>query len=86
MKTHHDVKILPIYYDLVREGRKTFELRVNDRNYQNADTITLHEWENGEYTGRKQKFEIGYVLSVDQYVPTINAAPYVVFSLLEFVE
>jgi len=86
MKKHHDVKILPIYYDLVREGRKTFELRINDRDYKSADTITLHEWENGEYTGRAQKFEIGYVLNVDQYVSTVNATPYVVFSLLEYVE
>lgn len=86
MKKHHDVKIKGIFFDLVREGRKTFEVRVNDRNYQSADTITLHEWESGEYTGRTQKFEIGYVLNLDQFVPTINATPYVVFSLLEFVE
>lgn len=85
MKKHHDIKILPIYFDLVREGRKTFEMRLNDRDYKSADTVTLHEWENGEYTGRTQKFEIGYVLDLDAFKATAGSG-YVVFSLLEFFE
>jgi ASC-1-like (ASCH) protein len=84
MKKHHDIKILPIYFDYVREGRKTFELRINDRDYQSADTVTLHEWEKDNYTGRKIKFEIGYVLKLNNFINTDS--DHVVFSLLEYFE
>lgn len=89
MRKHHLLKILPIYYDLVREGRKTFEVRRNDRGFQNADTVTLREfdssieeWEDREgYSGREQSFGIGYVLHLDDVIA--GNKDFVVFSLLE---
>lgn len=80
MRKHHMLKILPIYYDLVREGRKTFEVRKNDRGFQNADRVTLQEWENDVYTGRELSFSIGYVLDMGKFNP---GSDLVVFSLLE---
>lgn len=73
--THHKIKIWPEYFKEVLSGQKTFEVRVNDRNYQSGDTVTLQEWEYGGYTGREATFKVGYVysLSTDQ----------VVFSLLK---
>jgi len=82
MKTHHIIKILPIYYEYVREGRKTFELRINDRNYRSADLVTLKEFDHGIFSGRQQTFEIGYVLKLDDF----GLDGYVVFSLLEVLE
>lgn len=35
-KEHH-LKILPEYFNAVRLGEKTFEIRKNDRNYQVED-------------------------------------------------
>ena len=81
MKQHHKIKILPIYYDYVREARKTFEVRKNDRDYKNADIVTLQEWDQ-EYTGREMTFEIGYVLKLNKFLGDTN--DYVVFSLLEY--
>ena len=57
----HDLKILPEYFDDVQSGRKKFELRKNDRNYQPGGIFVLREW-NGKYTGRFYIGSIGYVL------------------------
>lgn len=47
----HDLKILPEYFLPVFTGKKTFEIRYNDRNFHTGDFIRLREWSNGEYTG-----------------------------------
>lgn len=82
MSNHHDLKLNELYYDSVREGRKTFEVRKNDRGYQNNDTVTLKEWSHEQgYSGRELDFRIGYVLPLDKFYGEQN--DYVVFSLLE---
>ena len=48
----HELKILPIYYEAVIGGLKTFEVRKNDRGYQTNDFLALNEWDGEEYTGR----------------------------------
>lgn len=40
----HDLKILPQYFYRVKDGTKTFEVRVNDRGFQPGDNITLKEY------------------------------------------
>ena len=35
----HNLKIKNKYYDAIRNGTKTFEIRKNDRNYQVGDRI-----------------------------------------------
>ena len=54
MKTH-ELKIWPQWFDAVRIGSKTFEIRKNDRNYAVGDKLVLEEFRPGvgEYTGRK---------------------------------
>jgi len=73
---HHSLKIWPPYYEAVGSGRKTFELRKNDRGFQAGDTVTLREWDpdREKYTGNELTYQIGYVLPVD--------AERVVFSLV----
>lgn len=59
----HELKILPEYYELVRSGDKTFELRKDDRGFAVGDLVTLREWmpESG-YTGREIGSRIRYIL------------------------
>lgn len=37
----HRLKTLDIYWDAVKSGEKTFEVRVNDRAFQKGDTLEL---------------------------------------------
>ena len=41
--THH-VKIAPIHYEEIANGRKNFEIRFNDRNYKVGDIVELKEY------------------------------------------
>ena len=41
----HELKILPEYYEEVKCGNKNFELRKNDRDYMEGDTIRLRAWD-----------------------------------------
>jgi ASC-1-like (ASCH) protein len=50
----HSLKIDPEFYDLLKTGKKTSELRKNDRNYKTGDTLVLHAYEK----------EIGYLDSI----------------------
>ncbi len=50
----HELKCYPEYYQALIDGTKTFEVRVNDRNFQIGDWINFHEYnpKTEEYTGR----------------------------------
>lgn len=61
MKTH-ELKILPEYFEAVKDGRKKFELRKNDRNFEVNDILVLKEYMMKGYTGREVKAKITYVL------------------------
>lgn len=60
---HHILKIWPRYFEAVKSGEKTFEVRDNDRGFQKGDTVTLREYEiqRDYYTARELNFKIGYV-------------------------
>ena len=47
-------KILPQYFEEVKSGKKKFELRLNDFDINENDTILLKEWDPNikNYTGR----------------------------------
>lgn len=61
MKTH-ELKILPLYFKAVIRLEKTFEYRLNDRNFKQGDTVILKEFDGRNYTGREAVFEIGFIL------------------------
>ena len=56
-------KIWPEYFDAVVSGKKKFELRLNDFEIQEGDTIVLEEWDpkTKAYTGRKIQKKATYV-------------------------
>jgi hypothetical protein len=63
-KSIHELKCWPAYFQRVIDGRKPFEVRKNDRDFQCGDMVFLREWnpETGEYTGREAQFLITYIL------------------------
>lgn len=62
----HNLKILPTYFTDVAAGKKTFEIRKNDRNFQIGDSLVLHEWKGNHYTGRKLTRTVCYVTDFKQ--------------------
>ncbi len=56
-------KIWPEYFDEVISGKKKYELRLNDFEVQEGDSLVLEEWDpkTGEYTGRKTEKKVSYV-------------------------
>ena len=50
----HNLKTWPEYFKLMIEGKKTFELRKNDRDFQVGDRLDLLEYnpDTQEYTGK----------------------------------
>jgi len=71
----HKLKLNADYYDDSASGKKTFEIRKNDRDYKVGDFLELREWvfsvlENkGSYTGNVHWKIITYVFNDEQYLP-----------------
>lgn len=70
----HKLKELPEYYQAVFDGRKNFEVRKNDRDFNVGDTIVLQEWtENlsgtgrSGFTGAEITVTITYILNDNKY-------------------
>ena len=65
----HELKTLPIYFEEVIEGRKSFEVRKNDRNFKVGDMLALNEYdaEKKEYTGNSCLVYVDYILKDENY-------------------
>lgn len=67
-RQHHYLKTETEYYQAVEKGKKNFEIRKNDRNFQVYDIIYLEEVVCGIPTGRKLAGkEIKYILHGGQF-------------------
>ena len=57
-------KIWPEYFPLIESGKKKFELRVNDFDVKEGDTLILEEWDPKikKYTGTKIEKIVGFIL------------------------
>jgi len=57
-------KIWPEYFNIVSSGKKKFEVRMNDFDIKEGDTLVLEEWDpkTKKYTGRKIEKKVSYVL------------------------
>lgn len=58
----HDIKLAAMYFDDVQSGKKSFELRKNDRHYKVGDLLNMHEYSDGNQTERSIKAEIVYMI------------------------
>ncbi len=56
-------KVWPEYFEQVLNGSKTYEVRLNDFEIAEGDTLYLREWDpdTKEYTGRELERKVGYV-------------------------
>ena len=56
-------KIWPEYFESVTSGKKKFELRLNDFEVNEGDTLILQEYDpiSKEYTGRQVEKKVTYV-------------------------
>ena len=62
MSKTHELKIYPKYFEAILDGKKTFEIRKDDRDFQVGDSIVLKEWDNIKYSGREIQAIIKYML------------------------
>lgn len=67
----HDLKCWPPWFQDVLEGRKTFEVRRDDRGYREGDTLLLREWEptTAAYTGRSLRTKVTYLVRAVPGIP-----------------
>jgi ASC-1-like (ASCH) protein len=61
-KNCHKLKIYKEHYNNVRNGTKTFEIRVNDRAFQKGDRCELYYWPR---TSKSQTEDIQHYTSKD---------------------
>ncbi len=66
----HDLKCWPEHFEPVAHGRKTVELRRNDRNFQVGEFLYLREWEplQNAYTGRSAYALITHIMSGGEWL------------------
>jgi hypothetical protein len=79
MIREHELKTLPIYFDAIESGDKTFEVRRDDRGFQKGDILTLKEWipydeeaflssdRAAHYSGREIRRKIQWILTGGQF-------------------
>ena len=58
----HDIRLAAMYFEDVAKGKKTFELRKNDRDYKVEDILEMMEFKDGKNTGRIIRAEVIYLL------------------------
>ncbi|WP_339197818.1 DUF3850 domain-containing protein [Paenibacillus sp. FSL P4-0176] len=66
----HELKVLPEYFKALWDGIKTFEVRLNDRDYQVGDMLFLLEIdpETKIRTGSGLCKRVTYILDAPEYV------------------
>jgi len=76
----HDLKCVSPFFEAAWCGLKTFEGRLNDRNFQEGDWVELREYDvvKKDYTGRKLSVIISYILND----PRFCLPGYVIFAFV----
>lgn len=66
----HDLKVWPVFFEPIASGRKTYEIRKLDRDYQTGDLLKLREWDKriADYTGRELTAVITFISSNPDYM------------------
>lgn len=65
----HELKIVPEFFEDVISGKKTFEVRKNDRPFHEGDLLALNEYDPGNksYTGKSCIVYIDYLMNNADY-------------------
>lgn len=61
-KKVHSIRLAKTYFNDVASGKKSFELRKNDREYKVGDMLEMLEFADGKNTGRIIQAEVVYML------------------------
>lgn len=70
--SEHILKTWPEYYRAIDDGSKTFEVRLNDRDYRVGDVLNLVEYDpkkDCHLSGRNKRFTVTYILTAEPFVP-----------------
>jgi len=64
LKMTHELKVWSEYFHLIRDRKKEFEIRKNDRGFRVGDSLLLKEWnpKTQKYTGRYIIRKITYMI------------------------
>lgn len=83
MSKVHRLKIWPEYFQAVVSGKKTFEVRYNDRDFRINDTLILEEYEphSNTFTGNTVKVRVSYILYGDDEGPFGLASGYCIMGI-----
>lgn len=67
----HELKVWPAYFAPLSDGRKSFEVRRDDRGFQRGDVLRLREYEPDrvgvKYTGNACYARIEWILTGGQF-------------------
>lgn len=68
MSKCHELKTINPYFDMVWHGLKTFEVRLNDRNFKEGDKLWLKEFSKDDCCkGRSILVEVTFILFGGDY-------------------
>lgn len=69
MGKQHDLKCHPHFFAAIVEGKKTFEIRRNDRDYRVGDTLRLREFDPSYGNTGKEAgpFEVVYLMTAEDF-------------------
>ena len=64
MNVTHQIKLEAKFFDDAAAGRKSFELRKNDRNYKEGDVLEMEEVQESSYCNRNESlcklYQVGH--------------------------
>lgn len=68
----HELKVWPAYFHQLEPGKKTFEVRRDDRGFQKGDVLWLREYDHTKmqafrYSGNATFARIDYILTGGQW-------------------
>jgi len=80
----HDLKCWPREFRHVRDGLKPFEVRLNDRNFQEGDVVILREFVPDHMVGERiENSEYGFKHEKAGYTGSFSLGPFRIGYLLK---
>lgn len=72
--TVHELKTWTEFLDDVLDEKKTFEIRVNDRDFAVGDMLWLRGWDRAAnaYTGKSARVLVTYLFQDERFLPSLT--------------